>query len=299
MKNVRSTLVSVSILSAGLAMSSGVFATSTWTPTAGCTNSVSTAAYGNTWSCTGSTTAAGDATTVTASAWSAAIAVSGSTRSLTGSTFASGYLSNQGTNGFGAANQTESLTSGTAPEHTIDSYDNNRTDLVFLNFGAKVVTLDSIGVGFISGDSDISLLRWTGASAPTVSVTTTSKTLSSVLSSVGGWELVGSYAGLVSTSTPISTGLSGSGKSSSWWLISAFDTAYGISAKCSSTTTVAAGNSATICDAGDDGFKLNYIVASTVAPPTTGKVPEPGSLALAGIALAGVFGVRRRAVKQA
>ncbi len=296
MKSLRSTLFSTALMAAGMAISGAAFASSTWTPTAGCSDPAApTKAYGNSWTCSSTS---GASAKVTASAWSASISGSGNSRTV-GATFASAYL-NQNSGGFGVANKTETL-SATTPEHSIDSFKTNQSntnslDMVLLSFGTNV-TLDKIGIGWSSGDADITVLRWIGGAAGPVTGSGDSATLAG-RSNGGGWELVGSFADLTNPGAPqttnsISTGFS-STTTSSWWLISAFDTGWGASTSCTSTK-------GGTCDNRDDGFKLNYIVATAPAPTPEpgGSVPEPGSLALAGIAIAGVFSARRRAIQHA
>jgi hypothetical protein len=106
---------------------------------------------------------------------------------------------------------------------------------------------------------------------------------------------VGSYSNLAPDSslpfggTAVNTGAT---QASSWWLISTFNSALngGMSCKKADGTT-------STCDNSNDAFKLNFV--STKAAPPPGNVPEPGSLALAGLALAGLFVVRRSGKKQA
>lgn len=302
MKRLRTTIFSAAAALAGLTFSSGAMAQATWNlyssgvGSNGCQQSgTNSGSYGNSWNCTGSS---GGKATV--SAWSENRGTSGTPDFLaapsTGSYYASAYLSPQGSSGFGAASRSEGV-GAVAPNHAFDSIAPGTQDLMLLNFGSASVILNSIGIGWKGTDSDITLLRWTGSTAPTMVNTSSSlvgdghQNLTTV-----GWSLVGSYSNLAPDSslpfggTAVNTGAT---QASSWWLISTFNSALngGMSCKKSDGTT-------TTCDNSNDAFKLNFI-STKASPPPPGNVPEPGSLALAGLALAGLFVVRRSGKKQA
>lgn len=193
--------------------------------------------------------------------------------------------------GFGVRNQIEGL-AVSSPQHAMDNY--THTDFLALNFTNAVTAaavnanITQLATGWHNTstttgltcngsqancvDSDISLLRWTGAGGPTI----TGGTIASLLAA--GWQLVNHYDNMVDDVSRNTL----SGSSSSWWLISSYNSAWG-------TGTTTASTNLTNLSNGDDFVK----VLSSVT--TTGiSLPVPGSLPLAGAALLAAMVARRK-----
>lgn len=195
-----------------------------------------------------------------------------------GTSFAAASL-RQYSSGFGVVSLNED---GSQPSHSADNQ--YGADAIRLRFSEQV-TLQQVFIGWngtdnvTGGDSDISIFRWAGPGAPGAVVGANVTNMAA-----SGWKLVsnapnvgangGSSSGSVGTlnvnlETPTAT-------ASSYWLISAYNTNFG-------------GN----LDGGSpklDYFKLTGIVAQS----NGNKTPEPSSLALMGVAFAGMMAVRRR-----
>ncbi|TQK06837.1 putative secreted protein with PEP-CTERM sorting signal [Herbaspirillum sp. SJZ107] len=187
--------------------------------------------------------------------------------------------------GLGISSPWESTTS---PEHAIDN--NGATEALLISFGTNNVALNQLSLGWAYNDADVSILRYTGTQAPVLGNSTVAN-----LTDTAGWEWVGDYANL-STSSALS--FNSGDKAASWWLVSAYNSAYS-----------GVAHSSYFGDGNDyfkvSGFGGNVIVQAptptptpTPAPtptPTPGtKVPEPGTFALFGIALLGCVAARRK-----
>jgi hypothetical protein len=173
------------------------------------------------------------------------------------------------------------------PNDTSPLMDNSGSvDLIRLGFGVST-EIEQIGLGKKSVDSDISLYYYVGGAGSTTDITGLSV---SDLSS-HGWQLVSNYndltvtgaADLTSTEVnKVAPNIVNSGSlSSSWWLVSAYS---GATASCGGTVS------------GNDAMRVLAIATAGggTNPPSSNKVPEPGSLALMGAALTAFVASRRK-----
>jgi hypothetical protein len=193
--------------------------------------------------------------------------------------------------------------SETQPEHAIDN--NAWVDAVAIRFDSSVI-LNQVTLGWRQTDWDFSVFAYTGTGNPDSSTffntgnSTTTLDLNNTLG--GSWKLVSTYKAVDGCSSSCSddltiTGLNSGDVSSTWWVISAYSTAYGTS------NTVGTGDldsPSSSSSSGKDYFKLLTVAGQNyTAPPPPPQMPEPASLALVGVALAGAWGGRRRAKAKA
>jgi hypothetical protein len=198
--------------------------------------------------------------------------------------------------GLGVTNNNED---GTSPNHAVDNYAN--IDSILFSFDENV-NLTSFNAGYVSGDSDFTVMAYVGGTGLPDAPDLAGKTYSQLLTS--GWMLIGNYAAGSSTGahnfTNYNNGTSTAANTtySSYWLIGALNTLVG---GVQDMTTCSRWSTNCTPAPKYDYFKILSLAGCdcSTAPDGTpgcggggggggGGVPEPGTLLLMGAGLLGL-----------
>lgn len=159
-----------------------------------------------------------------------------------------------------------------SPNHAVDN-EGGDFDMLLLSFD-EVVKLLSIDLGWISGDSDISLLAFTGTSFNSSSLL--GKKWEDLIGN--GWQSVGNYYNVDYGTN--NGNVNQGGAASQYWLVGSYNDKLG--GFTGPNKNLSSGN---------DYFKVKGV---TVERPPVVKVPEPGSLLLLALGLFSLAAARRR-----
>lgn len=181
-------------------------------------------------------------------------------------------------------------------EHSMDN--EGRSDVMLLTF-TEQIALQSLKLGWANTDSDVFVLAWSGAGAFSSASQLAGKTFAQIATDTAndpgnGWTLItnlsnvgSSNAASFNTATPVF---------SSYWLIGT-----GGFNSVATSGGVTSGDKKASGDwigFGSNGAKYDYVKLASVGginqpviPPSS--VPEPGSLALLGLAFLGLVGTRK------
>jgi hypothetical protein len=158
-----------------------------------------------------------------------------------------------------------------SPNHAIDN-ESGDFDMLLLSFD-EAIKLLSLDLGWISGDSDVSLLAFNGTSFNSSSLL--GKKWQDLIGN--GWQSVGNYQNVDYGSN--SGNVNSSGIIAQYWLVGAYNDKLGGYTDLNKNLSN-----------GNDYFKLKGLVVEL--PPV--ELPEPGPLLLLALGLLGI-GLRRRA----
>lgn len=195
--------------------------------------------------------------------------------SRNGARWRAASLTDQGSNSGYGVNNRQSLDSGegSSPEHAIDN--DYYIDAVAYKF-ANSTMLQNVTLGWSSNDADFSVLYYDGDGDAFAAMANWGTGAADFAAS--GWKLLSHYNVSAAGDTNISVGLNNNTVSSSFWMVTAYSSAFGNIGSSSN---------------GKDYFKLLSVSGTKTEPPRQ-EVSEPGALALAGISLFGMLALRRR-----